>query len=242
MQTSALNANHFPQLKAVLWDMDGTLVDTEPYWIAAEHGLVERFGGKWSHEQAMQLVGQSLVHSSKILQRAGVEMESREIIDHLSGEVIERIQQRVPWRPGARELLDSLYQADIRCAMVTMSERPMATVVAESLPEPYFEFLVTGDSVTHGKPHPEAYTTAVERLRRTDPELGTEHCVALEDSIPGIQAAVSSGLVTVGVPHVIDIPEGSASVLWDSLHGKDVHDLHAVLQDFRVAQAKAGSH
>ena len=61
-------------LKAVLWDMDGTIVDTEPYWIAAEHALVEAHGGTWSHEQAMQLVGQSLTFSAGLLQQAGVKL------------------------------------------------------------------------------------------------------------------------------------------------------------------------
>ncbi|GAP60090.1 had-Superfamily hydrolase, subfamily IA, variant 3 [Arthrobacter sp. Hiyo1] len=72
------------ELKAALWDMDGTLVDTEPYWIAAERTLVESYGGAWSHEQAMQLVGQSLMHSAGILQKAGVNLEKREIVDSLS--------------------------------------------------------------------------------------------------------------------------------------------------------------
>ncbi len=68
MQSSAAQ----PLLKAALWDMDGTIVDTEPYWIEAEHALVAAHGGQWSHEKAMQLVGQSLVFSAGILQDAGV--------------------------------------------------------------------------------------------------------------------------------------------------------------------------
>ena len=99
-----------PLLKAVLWDMDGTLVDTEPYWIAAERALVESHGGSWSHQQAMQLVGQSLLHSAAVLQAAGVRLEAREIVDTLSAQVIEQVRKEVPWRPGARELLDELHR------------------------------------------------------------------------------------------------------------------------------------
>ncbi len=76
-----------PLLKAVLWDMDGTIVDTEPYWIEAEHELVAAHGGRWSHEQAMQLVGQSLVFSARVLQKAGVSLEIREIIDTLTAQL-----------------------------------------------------------------------------------------------------------------------------------------------------------
>src|SRR5215207_7868036 len=91
-----------PLLKAALWDMDGTIVDTEPYWIAAEHTLVAAHGGHWSHEHAMQLVGQSLVFSAGVLQQAGVQLSKREIIDTLTAEVISKVRTSVPWRPGAR--------------------------------------------------------------------------------------------------------------------------------------------
>jgi HAD superfamily hydrolase (TIGR01509 family) len=220
-----------PLLKAVLWDMDGTLVDTEPYWIAAERALVEAHGGRWSHQQAMQLVGQSLLHSAAVLQAAGVRLEAREIVDTLSAQVIKHVRNEVPWRPGARELLDELHQAGIRCALVTMSEGPLAGVIVESLPKPYFEFLVTGDSVTNGKPHPEAYLTAVERLRLDDSSLTIDHCVALEDSIPGATAALASGVLTVGIPHQVPLPEYPGMVMWETLVGRSAADVSQLVVD-----------
>lgn len=220
-------ATIFP-LKAVLWDMDGTIVDTEPYWIAAEHALVEAHGGTWSHEQAMQLVGQSLTYSAGILQNAGVDLGAREIIDTLTAEVIRGVQRRVPWRPGARELLDELHQAGVRCALVTMSEGPLAREIVASLPKPYFEFVVTGDTVTQGKPHPEAYLTAVELLQDADPDLAIGHCIALEDSAPGVAAAVASGVTTVAIPHIVPIPDDPRHTTWDSLAGRTVAELVAL--------------
>lgn len=208
--------------------MDGTIVDTEPYWIAAERGLVEAHGGTWSHEQATQLVGQALTYSAGILQQAGVRLETRQIIDTLTAEVIESVQRSVPWRPGARELLDDLHQAGVRCALVTMSEGPLAREIVASLPKPYFEFLVTGDSVTHGKPHPEAYLKAVELLQEADPELTLGHCVALEDSAPGVAAAVASGVATVAIPHIVPLPEDPRHTVWDSLAGRNVSELEAI--------------
>ncbi|MFK0006286.1 HAD family hydrolase [Paenarthrobacter sp. NPDC090520] len=231
-----------PFLKAVLWDMDGTLVDTEPYWIAAERALVEAHGGSWSHQQAMQLVGQSLLHSAGILQAAGVRLEAREIIDTLSSQVIQQVRNEVPWRPGARELLEDLHQAGIRCALVTMSEGPLAGVVVESLPKPYFEFLVTGDTVTNGKPHPEAYLTAVDRLRLDDPTLTIDHCVALEDSVPGATAAMASGVVTIGVPHQVPLPDDPRMVLWDTLVGRSAADVSSLVLDrFAAANLLEGA-
>lgn len=221
--------------------MDGTIVDTEPYWIAAEHALVEAHGGTWSHEQAMQLVGQSLTFSAGLLQQAGVELEIREIIDTLTARVISSVQQQVPWRPGARELLEELHLAGVRCALVTMSEGPLAREVVASLPRPYFEVLVTGDTVTRGKPHPEAYLTAVELLQETDPHLEIHHCVALEDSVPGVAAAVASGVTTVAVPHIVPLPDDGSYALWDSLSGRSIIELEALLLGADAARQAATS-
>lgn len=224
-------------LKAVLWDMDGTIVDTEPYWIAAEHALVEAHGGTWSHEQAMQLVGQSLTFSAGLLQQAGVDLEIREIIDTLTAEVVASVRRRVPWRPGARELLENLHLAGVRCALVTMSEGPLAREVVSSLPRPYFEVVVTGDTVAQGKPHPEAYLKAVELLQEDDADLAIHHCVALEDSEPGVAAAVASGVATVAIPHIVPLPEDGRYTLWESLAGRSLADL----EDLVVARSPAPS-
>ncbi len=224
-------------LKAVLWDMDGTIVDTEPYWIAAEHALVEAHGGTWSHEQAMQRVGQSLTFSAGLLQQAGVDLGIRQIIDTLTAEVVASVRKSVPWRPGARELLENLHLAGVRCALVTMSEGPLAREVVASLPRPYFEVVVTGDTVTQGKPHPEAYLKAVELLRQEDPDLGIHHCVALEDSEPGVAAAVASGVATVAIPHIVPLPEDRRYTLWESLAERSLADL----EDLVVARTAAPS-
>lgn len=229
--------------------MDGTIVDTEPYWIEAEHTLVAAHGGQWSHEQAMQLVGQSLMFSAGILQEAGVRLERREIIDTLTSHVISQVRRAVPWRPGARELLDELHSAGVRCALVTMSEAPLAREIVSSLPKPYFDFLVTGDTVTQGKPHPEAYLTAVDRLREENPGLTLHQCVALEDSGPGVAAAVASGVVTVAIPHLVPLPHDPRHARWDTLEGRTVADLEQLVAlrhefpdaTFGLAAATSGS-
>ena len=94
-------------MKAVLWDMDGTLVDTEPYWIATEYALADEYGATWSHEHALQLVGNDLLDSGRYIREVmGLELSAEEIVEYLLDGVVAQVEEAVPWRPGAVELLD----------------------------------------------------------------------------------------------------------------------------------------
>src|SRR5262245_44679731 len=125
-----------PELPAaVLWDMDGTLVDTEPYWIQAEFDLVEANGGTWSREQALNLVGNDLLVSGRyIAEHSGIDLDPATIVEELLGRVTRRVEEAVPWRPGALELLTSLREHDVRCALVTMSYRRFVAPILDVLP------------------------------------------------------------------------------------------------------------
>lgn len=212
-------------LAAVLWDMDGTIVDTEPYWMRAEHELVGEHGGTWSEAQGMQLVGSGLVQSAKILQQAGVALEVDEIINTLTDRVMEQINEGVPWRPGARELIAELRAAGIPIALVTMSIRRMALQVAAAIGDNVFGVVIAGDDVDHPKPHPQPYLLAAERL---GVEIG--NCVAIEDSEFGLISAVASGAATIGVPLHLTLHEASTHELWPTLAGRTVADLAAALE------------
>lgn len=218
-------------LQAVLWDMDGTLVDTEPYWIEAETALVTAHGGSWSDAQAKSLVGQALEYSASVLQQAGVPLTIREIIDALTAHVVERVRAHIPWRPGARELLADLHASGVPCALVTMSEAPLAGAVNAQLPSGSFRFLVTGDQVTHGKPDPEAYLDAISRMSKLVPGLDTDRVVAIEDSIPGVTAAQGSGAVTLAVPHFVPVPGDSGRTVWPTLAGRSTADLQSLVNE-----------
>jgi HAD superfamily hydrolase (TIGR01509 family) len=219
-----------PQLpSAVLWDMDGTLVDTEPFWFAAETELVGRFGGTWTHEQALSLVGSGLRDGARVLQQHGVGMTVDEIVDWQTDFVTERLVAPLPWRPGALALLAGLREAGVPTALVTMSVRRMAEAVAAALPFGGFDVVVAGDDVERPKPHPEAYLRAAELLG-----VDVAACVAIEDSPPGLAAAVASGAATVGVPHQATLPEGDRWRLWTTLEGRGTEDLAAVAQELRA--------
>jgi HAD superfamily hydrolase (TIGR01509 family) len=205
--------------------MDGTLVDTERYWMAAEEELVESFGGRWTHEDALGLVGSGLWESARVFQAAGVDLDADTIVARLTARVQEQLAEYgVPWRPGARELLEALRVASVPTALVTMSVRAMADDVVRAIPFEAFDVIVTGDSVDNAKPHPEPYLVAAAQLG-----VDVRECVAIEDSPAGLTSAWSAGAVTVGVPNFIALEEAPAHVLWQTLADKSVADVAALL-------------
>ncbi|WP_022875105.1 HAD family hydrolase [Glutamicibacter mishrai] len=211
--------------QAVLWDMDGTLIDTEPYWIVAEAELVAAHGGTWTEEQGLSLVGSALPNSAKILQEAGVTLPAREIIDLLSSQVVAGLRKEIPWRPGARELLAACHAAGIPQALVTMSERSIVNELLDQLPEGTFQASVTGEEVSQGKPHPEPYLTGLRLLQEVSgKELSAEKCIGFEDSVPGIASASAAGLHAVLVPNATDPGDGNWRRI-DSLDGVDVEEM-----------------
>lgn len=198
--------------------MDGTLVDTEPYWIEVEYALVAEFGGTWSMEHALALVGNDLLVSGEyIREHGGVDLPAEEIVERLLDGVIARINERVPWQPGAVELLAALRAADVPCALVTMSYERFVAPVLAVLPPDTFSVVVTGDRVSAGKPHPEPYLQAAARLG-----VPAGDCIAIEDSNTGARSAEAAGCTVLVVPNHVPVLEGPRRVFVDSLVDVDL--------------------
>lgn len=213
-----------PGLAAVLWDMDGTLVDTEPYWMTAEGRLVESFGGIWTHEMALGLVGSGLEDGARVLQSAGVRMPEEQIVQWLTNQVMDGLADGpIPFRPGARELLQGLKDAGIPTALVTMSRRRMAEVIVDRIGFDAFDIVLGGDDVTRPKPFPDPYLQACEAL-----EVEPAQAVAIEDSVNGLRSAVASGAVSLGVPLALSLEGVGAHELWPTLDGRTADDLRAL--------------
>jgi HAD superfamily hydrolase (TIGR01509 family) len=206
---------------AVLWDMDGTLVDTEPYWMQCEYDLAARYGGRWSDEDCMAVVGGDLLDSGEYMRvHMGIDRTPLQIVEELLDHVTVMLEREIPWRPGARELLAELRELDVPCALVTMSWRRFVDPVLRALPDDSFDAIVCGDEVTRGKPHPEAYLKAAELLG-----LAAGDTVAIEDSPTGAASAAAAGCQVLVVPHHVPVPTGERRVHRDSLVGLRAHDL-----------------
>ena len=222
---------------AILWDLDGTLVDTEPLWIAAETALVHSHGGVWTHEDALTLVGNSLDESAEILISRGVNLTPEQLIATLIEQVNGEVERLGPqWRPGARELVSEAAERGIPQAIVTMSYRVQAETVAAALPPGAITTIVAGDMVSAGKPDPEAYLMAAEVLG-----VSITECIAVEDSVTGVRAALASGAKTLTVPHIQDVPAFDGLARATTLAGLDVDGLVAVVSTAWRAARPDGS-
>ncbi|MEO0066892.1 MAG: hypothetical protein RJB63_17 [Actinomycetota bacterium] len=206
---------------AVLWDMDGTLVDSEEYWLSSEQNLAQEFNGTWNAQDGLDLIGMSLYDSSKVMKtKMGLSLEPDEIINRLTDDVVAQLQVSIPWRPGAQTLLRELKKRGVKTALVTMSMKRMAESVANQIPFKAFDVIVAGDMVSQGKPHPEPYLMAAQLLG-----VAPGDCVAFEDSHTGLTSAEAAGTKAIGVTNIVPIPELPGRIIWPTLEGVTLRDL-----------------
>jgi HAD superfamily hydrolase (TIGR01509 family) len=204
-----------PLPAAVLWDLDGTIVDTEPLWFAAELRLAAAYGVRWSEEDHAALVGSDLLAAGAFIRDfTGIPLAPEQIVERMVADVCDGLDRAVEWRPGARELLAGLRTAGVACALVTMSYREIAERVVARLPERTFDVVVTGEEVRHGKPHPEPYLTAARRLG-----VAVRDCVVIEDSATGTASGAAAGAHVIAVPNVVAVPDRPGMVTLETLEG-----------------------
>ncbi|MEO9328429.1 HAD family hydrolase [Gordonia aurantiaca] len=208
---------------AVLWDMDGTILDTEEYYNDSARGILVAHDVPWTEEIGLALNGCSLPDMARVLIDAGAGLTVDEIERRFILDVASRLRVAMPWKPGAESLLRELRTLGIPTALVTMSPRVLAEMVVDAIPFEAFDIVVTADDVERAKPAPDAYELAAAKLG-----VDIRECIAVEDSPPGIAAAVASGARVVGVPLEHLELEQSGFTRWDGLDGRTVEHMMAV--------------
>jgi HAD superfamily hydrolase (TIGR01509 family) len=189
-----------PAPGAVLFDLDGLLVDSEPLWFEAERAVAVRLGAAWDAADQEELLGGSLDRTVTYLldkagrpQVAGRDEVGRWLLDEMTALILSR---GLPFQPGARELLAEVARAGIPHALVTSSSRQImnAALAATGMT---FSVTVCAEDVRRTKPAPDPYLRAAAELGVPPPR-----CVALEDSPNGVAAALAAGSPVIAVPSV----------------------------------------
>jgi HAD superfamily hydrolase (TIGR01509 family) len=214
------------QLDAVLFDMDGTLVDSEKVWDVGLRELARQYGGELSAAARTRMVGTSMAESMAILHtdisQPGRDTEAS--VTWLENRVYELFADGLTWRPGARQLLAAVRAAGIPAALVTATRRRLVEVALGTIGAHNFDVVVCGDEVGRTKPDPEPYLTAAAKLG-ADPR----GCVAVEDSPTGVASARAAGCVVVAVPCEVALIPTDGVVQIDSLEMMDVATLRKLV-------------
>ena len=214
-------------MKAVLWDMDGTLVDSEKVWDISLAALYEKLGGELTHEVRASMVGSVAENTMRIIYTdLGRELDLDAMAESsrwLNDYTADLFEGGLPWCDGAKELLDALTAERTPMALVTNTQRALTERALNGIGRQYFSATVCGDEVTNGKPAPDPYLRAAELLG-----LAPEQCIAVEDSVTGTAAAESAGCPVLVVPNDVEVPAGTRRRHISSLAGLDVADLRAI--------------
>lgn len=218
-----------PGLGAVLFDMDGLLIDSEPFWTVAEQDLARSVGAAWTPELKAECIGKRIDVTVPIMLAGLGQPVTLDSVAAASGMLMKRMTElfaeRLPVMPGVRELLDDLAGNGVPCALVSSSHRVLVDACLRALVGHPFSVSIAGDEVERAKPDPQPYLLAAAGLG-VDPA----RCVVLEDSAAGAQAGVAAGSATVLIPSAtVPPPTNGGWTELTSLTGVTLASLQALV-------------
>lgn len=213
-------------MKAILWDMDGTLVDSEPLWGIATYRMSEKMGRRITPEIRALTVGGTTGNTVSVCaEYAGLKLskeEHQQWVQWMFQQMETLLAEELQFKPNVPELLQQAREENIPMALVTNTARFLAEKALQTIGKHNFAFTVCADEVNEGKPAPDLYLRAAQSLG-VDPQ----QCLAIEDSTAGMMSAYNAGCRVLGIPmedNVI-IPEG-VNTLCPGLAGLTIADLH----------------
>jgi HAD superfamily hydrolase (TIGR01509 family) len=219
-------------LQAVLFDMDGTLTDSERLWTIALDRVAEFHGGALSAAAREAMVGQDMWATIDLMHRElGIDIEPAATAKLLTDHTRDIFREGLPFKDGASALLAAVKASGLRTALVTATYRELVTIALDTLGQNNFDVIVCGDEVTRNKPDPEPYQRALELL-----DLPADAALVIEDSVTGSRSAATAGIGVLVVPSETPVPPAPGLAFADTLVGVDVADLrrvHAALLDTR---------
>ena len=204
---------------AVLFDMDGTLIDSEPVWFETDVRVLAEYGFELGPEHWHRVLGQpSEVSSKYLLGVSGIPLAWQELAERIETGVVEALSEGLELLPGAKELLVELQAAGVPTALVSASSRRIVDACIGAIGADFFRHTVSGDDVTRPKPDPQPYLRAAELLG-VDPA----GCVVIEDSPIGTAAGAAAGCRVLAVPHeTVQVPDLPRVTKAASLEGVDL--------------------
>jgi HAD superfamily hydrolase (TIGR01509 family) len=214
-------------VKAVLWDMDGTLVDSEKLWDVSLAALYEKLGGVLTPAVRASMVGSVAENTMRIVYTdLGLDLDPEAMADSsrwLNDYTADLFDGGLPWCDGAKELLEALAAEHTPMVLVTNTQRALTERALNGIGRQYFSATVCGDEVPSGKPAPDPYLRAAALL-----DLQPGECLAVEDSVTGAAAAERAGCPVLVVPNDVEVPGGARRRHISSLAGLDLADLRDI--------------
>jgi len=190
-------------MSAILFDMDGTLIDSEPLWLKAEIEVMAEVGCHWDEQDQINCLGGPAERTERYMQERSQNIKPYGYFINRLHEVMRaRITNELDLIPNALSLLKECKDAGIKTALVTASSRDLMTIVLKRFPPGTFDVVVSGDDVEKSKPDPAPYLLAAKQL-----SVNILKCLVLEDSLTGVQSGLSSGAKVIGIPHLVQMSE-----------------------------------